>query len=103
MQNYEKPQTIPQFSINSDFKLLTQMQINLHKVTRMISNRKNMDNENELNKLFEEEILMASNLSKTSRTYLINAVFCKFDEFRQDVEENDEDSKEINEISFNEK
>lgn len=98
MQNYEKPQAIPQFSINSDFKFLTQMQINLHKVTRMVSSRKNKDDKDELNKLFEEEVLMASSMSKSSKIYLINAAFCNFNEIRQDIEITDVETKGTTEI-----
>ena len=98
MQNYEKPQAIPQFSINSDFKFLTQMQINLHKVTRMVSSRKNKDDKDELNKLFEEEVLMASSMSKSSKIYLINAAFCNFNEIRQDIEITDVENKGTIEI-----
>jgi len=76
MDDHHEPRLIPQFSVNSNMNLLTQMQINLHCEIRNKNNiRKNCLTTKSLLEKFDEEISKSILLSKTNAIYLTNAVF----------------------------
>lgn len=91
------PKQIPQFSMNSNVKLQTQMQVNLHWVNRNKGNfwKGSMVTRN-LQEDFEEQIAQSRSLLKHEALYLTNAVFCNYlelDDFGRNRRLNQENDK----------
>ena len=81
MTDRQLPKQIPQFSVNSNVKLHTQMQVNLHCISRSRgSGWKNALATQQLQELFEEDIARAGSLPKQQAVYLTNGVFCNYTE-----------------------